>query len=77
MAISFDRVLPGDVLYDVRRRKMGNTTMSETVSYTVKIIETDTVKDCAFASWNSNPPKWMGRRQIEKLRRSPHKPKSA
>lgn len=72
MAISFDRVLPGDVLYDARRRKMGNTTMSETVSYVVKIIETDTVKDCALASWNSNAPKWMNRRQIERLRRSPH-----
>lgn len=41
MAVKFDTVKAGDTLYSVYRRKMGHTTMSETVCLPVRVVEID------------------------------------
>ncbi len=38
---SFDRIKPGDVLYDVHRTKMGNTTMSRLDCWEVRVVSVE------------------------------------
>lgn len=75
MAINPDLVKVGDILYDVHRHKMGNTTMSCLGCWTVRIIEIipNTYGNAYLVSWNGNrPEKWYADR-IRRLRRSPLK----
>ncbi len=74
MAIKFETVKAGDKLWDVHRQKMGNTTMSETCSWPVEVISID--ENGAMVRWNYNSPRRYSRRDIERLRRSPHKPRA-
>jgi len=67
---TFSKLRPGDVLWDCRRTKMGNTTMSQMSSWPVKIVSMDVERQTAMASWNSNAPRLYTARQLEKLRRS-------
>jgi hypothetical protein len=69
MAVNWDRVCVGDVLYESIRQSMGNTTMRETVVYEVKIISKDNEEGSCMVSWNSNLPQKWYRSSIEKLRR--------
>lgn len=73
MAISFNAVKAGDVLYDVHRYKTNGG--SKQGCWRVKIYEIDYEKGTAMASWNTNPPQKYFRRQIERLRRSQPKAK--
>ncbi len=73
MAVKFETVKAGDVLYDVHREKMGNTTMSRLACFEVRIISIDHEKGEAQASWNGNPAQTYYRSSFERLRRS--KPK--
>jgi len=66
--VAFSTVKAGDTYWQKARVKMGNTTMSRTVVYPVKIIEVH--DDHVIASWNSNTPKKMYERQITKLFRN-------
>lgn len=68
---SFDRIKPGDTLYDCHRTKMGNTTMSRMGCWEVKVIEVDTENRRALCSWNTNKPEWWYERRLSKLRRTP------
>lgn len=45
---------PGQILYDVRRESMGNTTARTTVSRIVRVVEVG--EQSFLASWNGNPP---------------------
>jgi hypothetical protein len=74
MAIKWQTVKAGDVLYDARRTKMGNTTMSTLSVWEVRIIEIDHAAGAALVSWNGNPPKRYSSREVVRLRRS--KPKT-
>lgn len=58
----------GDMLYDVHRHKMGNTTMSTVGVWTVRIIEVH--ERHIVASWNGNPATLMHEGEIKKLRTS-------
>lgn len=77
--ISFDKIKPGDVLYDVHRTKMGNTRMSRLGCWTVRIIRLEDHDSIlgplrgAVVSWNSNSEQWWPQCRIAKLRRSPPK----
>lgn len=76
--VAFSALKPGDVLYDVKRQKMGNTTMSRTVVYEVRVIDVsvdlaDPFKTYAMVSWNGNAPRKYRPCDFERLRRS--KPK--
>lgn len=67
---SLDRINPGDVLYDVHREKMGNTTMSRTGCWEVRVISVDREKRTALCSWNSNRPTTYTEYRLKRLRRS-------
>ncbi len=71
MAIKFDSVKVGDVLYDCHKRRMGNTTVRAMGTWTVKIVEK--VEGGCWVSWNGNARQFYGTRKVEKLRRSPIK----
>lgn len=75
MAISFDRVKAGDVLYDVHSVRMGNTTMRRLGCWCVEVREIDTVNARALVSWNGNPEQWWHASRIRRLRRTPLKEK--
>lgn len=69
---AFHTIKPGDVLYTVRREKMGNTTMRRTACHPVKVTEVH--ERHVIASWNGNPPMHFSRRAVEQWRRTPLKP---
>jgi hypothetical protein len=71
MAISFDKVKAGDVLYDVHRTKMGNTRMRAERCWPVQVVSIDHERGTAVCSWNGNPARQYTRRQIARLRRTP------
>lgn len=68
--MKYESIKEGDVLYDVRSRKLGNTTMRGQCVYKVRIVSLIPPRT-ALVSWNQNPPvNWTGR-SLEKLRRHP------
>lgn len=68
MSISVTTLKAGDVLYDVHRVKVGNTTASKLAWFPVVIQEL--VPNGAMASWNGNAPRLYGWSQLRRLRRS-------
>ncbi len=65
----FDRIRPGDVLWDVRKDR---GVISRMASYKVVVVTIDTPRRVAMASWNDNRPELYTERRLKKLRRSPH-----
>lgn len=47
------KLKPGQIVYDVRNRRMGNTMMRHKDVFEVRIIEV--FEDYVLASWNKNP----------------------
>jgi hypothetical protein len=74
MAIKFEKVEPGMVLYDWHRTKMGNTNISRMGCWEVRIID-KTERGCTV-SWNSNRPQFYGRRRVERLHRKRYEKKT-
>jgi len=71
--VAFSAIKAGDTLYQIKRQKMGNTTMTREAVYAVHVHE---VHDgYAMASWNGNPPSRWSARQFEPLRRTRPTPK--
>lgn len=70
MAIKFETIKAGDVLWDNHRERAGNTTMRQWGNWQVTIIEINHAEGWAKASWNGNPPQRWHRRQLERLRRT-------
>jgi hypothetical protein len=69
MAVKWETVQAGDVLYDVHSYRMGNTTMRSMGCWEVRVRSIDHAKGTAVVSWNGNPPETWRRYQIAKLRR--------
>jgi len=67
--MKIEKLKPGDVVYSVQRRKMGNTTMSTTVVYSVKIMTIDSERRFVIASINGNPPREYFPGQLSKWRK--------
>lgn len=67
---SFDRINPGDVLYDVHREQAGNTMMRRTGCWEVRVISVNRAKRTAECSWNGNPARTWYEWSLKKLRRS-------
>lgn len=67
MAIKFEKIEPGMILYDRHREQAGNTTMRRLGEWTVQIISVDPVKRTAETRWNGNRVKTMTKRSLEKL----------
>lgn len=74
MSIRYHLVEPGMVLWQKRRQKMGNTNISCDAWFTVKIIEVH--ENSCLVQWNSNPPRRMYRRDVEKLYRARPEPRA-
>lgn len=68
--VAFSAIKEGDILWDCRRTRQGNTSLRRMSSWQVKIITIDHDKKTAVASWNWNAPRTYTVRQIEKLRRT-------
>ena len=64
------------IVYDVQRQKMGNTTIRIGRLFTVKIIEIAPDKSYVIASWNNNSPRKYYSTQIKKWKTSEPKPKT-
>lgn len=75
MAIKFDSINAGDVLYDCHRQKMGNTNMSQLGTWQVRVIEVDAEKRRALCSWNTNPATWWSEKRLSRLRRKRPEPR--
>ena len=53
--MKFDKLKPGMVVYDIGRRKMGNTTISTIAAWTIEVISVDAEARTCVAEWNHNP----------------------
>ena len=67
MAIKFEKIAPGMVLYDRHRYKAGNTRLTRMGEWSVRIISVDPDTRSAIVSWNGNPAKKMRERDLVKL----------
>jgi hypothetical protein len=72
---SISKLTPGQILYDLRRQKMGNTTQSRTACFEVKVCEIAPDGLSITASWNGNPKVFYSARSVEKLRVNKPRPK--
>lgn len=68
--MKFEKIKPGDILYDAYKTRMGHTTLRTVSVFEVRIIEINPEGRCALVSWNTNSPRRMGARELEKLRGS-------
>ena len=55
--MKFEKLMPGMVVYDVHRHKLGNTTMSTVGVWKVRIVSVDHEAKRVTASWNGNSAK--------------------
>lgn len=63
--MKFSGLKAGMTIYDIQSGRMRNTTMTTLRLYEVHVLELDAEKERAFASWNTNAPKWYSAEQIK------------
>lgn len=63
---TISKLKPEQVVYERRRQKMGNTTMSRTALYSIRIIEVDPEGQFVTASWNGNTPRKFREADVKK-----------
>lgn len=73
---SINRLKPGQIVYEVRRSKCGNTTVSRGNLYELKIIKVNLDENYVIASWNGNPAQTYRERSIKKWKVKKPKPKT-
>lgn len=69
------RMTVGQELYEVRRTKMGNTTLSRGALYYIRVVEIDPNGAWVIASWNGNAVRKFFQRDADKWRVSKPTPK--
>jgi len=52
--MKFESLKPGMVVYDIRKHRMGNTTINTLSLYEVRVLEVDHEKGKVTYSWNGN-----------------------
>lgn len=67
MAIKYEKIKVGQVLYDVHSHRMGNTVMRTLGIWTVQVMELYPEERAALVSWNGNPPSKWRSMQLERL----------
>jgi hypothetical protein len=72
---TISRLKPGQVVYSLERQRMGNTTMTIKVCYSIQITEIDPDQKWVMASWNSNPPRRFYERSVRKWKIKKPEPK--
>lgn len=65
---SIRNLKPGQVLYTISRRKMGNTTISTTVVHPVEVVRVAEDGRSVVAVWNSNRERTYYERDVTKWR---------
>ena len=55
--MKFEKLQPGMTVYDVHRRRMGNTTRSTVGVWKIYVVSVDHETKRVTASWNGNPAK--------------------
>lgn len=69
--VAITAIKPGDMLWDCRMQKQGNTTIRKMACWQVKVIEVQLAPvPKALVSWNMNAPKWIYEANVNKLRRT-------
>ena len=66
--MKIEKLQPGQVVYSVERRKMGNTTLSTISVFNVCVKEIDPEKRWVLASWNGNPPQKFYLKSVSRWR---------
>jgi hypothetical protein len=66
--MKIEKLQPGQVVYSVERRKMGNTKLSTVGVFNVSIKEIDPEKRWVVASWNGNSPQKFYAKSVIKWR---------
>lgn len=74
--MKLERMKPGQIVYDVQRRRMGNTLLSTIAVYEVRILEVHISpqgggSSYALASWNHNRPEKYYRGAAERWKPKP------
>ena len=72
---TISKLKPEQVVYERRRQKMGNTTVSRTALYSIRIIEVDSEGLFVMASWNGNTPRKYREVDVKKWLVSKPEPK--
>lgn len=67
--VALSSLKPEMVVYSVGRQRMGNTTISQTVCWPIRIVEVHD-NGTVTASWNGNKPQKFYQSQIKQWRRS-------
>ena len=66
--MNIEKLKPGMIVFDVGRRKMGNTAVSTVCVWRVRIESVDIEKGLVRASWNGNAVRSFGRSSWNKWR---------
>lgn len=66
--MKIEKLIPGQIVYDVHSHRMGNTTMRTMGCWEVRIVSIDLEKGTVVATWNSNPAQTFYRNSIQKWR---------
>ena len=56
MPVSINTLNVGDVVYDAKKVRQGNTTIRRLSVWSVRIVEINLERKFVMASWNGNPP---------------------
>jgi len=67
MAIKFEKITAGMMLYDRHRYRMGNTTMTNIGEWDVEVVSIDPDTCTARVRWNGNREQVYHKHQLERL----------
>ena len=65
---SIKKLFPGQVLWSIERRKMGNTTLISESLYEVVVESISEDGKSIMARWNGNPSRRWNERSVRKLK---------
>lgn len=73
MAVLFESLEAGLVLYDCSKERMGNLTVQVLKVRSIRVLEVNAMAQRALISWNGNPPAWKssGFFKSPNIRKSP------
>jgi hypothetical protein len=66
--MKLESLKPGMIVYDVGKRRMGNTTISTVMVWQVQILDVDLESGRVRASWNGNAPRFYGAGDVKHWR---------
>jgi hypothetical protein len=70
-----DKLTAGQIVWQIKRRKVGNTTVRINSLYRVEVLEIDLEKRRVLRTWNGNPAQWVGEREVSSWKLARPEPK--